>query len=149
MVAISFLLLSGSSAGAQTPFRLVSSSVTSEFPEGIRFKAKVAGDEKVASLAVRFRIGRASTGSYNYLDAQTATGTLGDFELFWRTNTASRYIPPGTIITYNFEIEGVGGARVDTEPQQLIYKDIRFDWSEVTDGPIAVAYHGPVKSRAE
>ena len=149
MVAISFLLLSGSSAGAQTPFRLVSSSVTSEFPEGIRFKAKVAGDEKVASLAVRFRIGRASTGSYNYLDAQTATGTLGDFELFWRTNTASRYIPPGTIITYSFEIEGVGGSRVDTEPQQFIYDDIRWDWSEVIDGPVTVSYHGPVKSRAE
>lgn len=147
LVAISFLFASGSPADAQSALRLVSSSVTSEFPDGIRFKATVAGDEAIESLAVRFRIGQATTGSYDYLDDQTAA--LDDFELFWRTNSISRYIPPGTIITYNFEIEGVGGSRVDTEPEQFIYKDIRFEWSEVIDGPVAVAYHGPVKSRAE
>ena len=147
LVAVAFLFVSGSSTDAQSPFRLVSSSVTSEFPDGIRFKVKVAGDEEIASLAVRFRIGQATTGSYDYLDDETAA--LDDFELFWRTNSTSRYIPPGTIITYNFEIEGVGGSRVDTEPQQFIYKDVRFDWSEVTEGPVTVAYHGPVKSRAE
>ena len=76
-------------------------------------------------------------------------GEIVDAELFWRTNTSATYIPPGTIISYIFEIEDLEGNVVATDPEMFIYHDARFEWEEVSEGPVAVAYHGPVKTRAE
>ena len=148
LMAVLLLLWSAGAAQAEgETIRVVSSSVTSEFPDGIRFKLEASGDNEISSVAVRFRIGRRTTGSYDFLEFET--GRLADSELFWRTNTAARYIPPGTIITYNFEIEDSEGTRLITEQEQFIYYDIRFQWEEVSRGAIAVAYHGPVKTRAD
>lgn len=127
--------------------RLVSSSVTSEFPEGMRFEALIEGEEEITTVAVRFRVGQETRGVYEYLEFEP--GETVAAELFWRTNTSVRYIPPGTIIAYNFEIEDSAGNRLDTDRQEFIYVDARFQWEEVEEGPVAVAYHGPVKTRAE
>ena len=131
----------------EPPIRVESSSVTSEFPSGILFSLRAIGDNDIESVAVRFRIGQQTTGAYDYIDFETAP--IIDGQLFYRTNTASRYIPPGTIITYNFEIEDSEGNRLDTETREFIYEDARFDWDEVSEGSVSVAYHGPVESRAE
>ena len=126
--------------------KVVSTSVVSEFPEGIRFRVEVEGESEITQVAVRFRIGQRTRGAFDYLSFEE--GTLVDSELFWRTNSLPRYIPPGTIITYSFEIEDVDGNEFATEPAEFIYYDIRFEWKEVSDGPVIVAYHGPVKTRA-
>ncbi|MCH7800522.1 MAG: hypothetical protein IIC24_03150, partial [Chloroflexi bacterium] len=125
---------------------VVSTSVDSEFPDGMRFKAQIQGENEIDSVAVRFRIGQEIRGAYEYLEFEKAN--LVNSELFWRTNTSARYIPPGTIITYNFEIEDSEGNRLETEREEFIYFDARFEWEEVQEGPVAVAYHGPVKTRA-
>ena len=127
--------------------RVVSSTVTSEFPDGLRFRAEVEGDNEIDSVAVRLRIGQQGRGIYEYLDH--TEGTLVSSELLWRTDTATRYIPPGTIITYSFEVEDSQGTVFESESQEFVYTDIRFEWAEVSEGPVSVAYHGPVRSRAE
>jgi len=139
-----------------------SSSVTSEFPNGFRIEVEASGDSEIKSIAIRVKIGQRTSGAYGYLcpagSLEASSGLrcegleparLVNGELFWRTDTGSRYIPPGTIITYNFEIEDSKGARLETEQQQFIYEDIRFEWHETSTGPVTVAYHGPVKRRAE
>ena len=133
-------------AADETP-QVTSSSVTSEFPRGFSIKLQAAGDTEIASIAVRLSIGQKTSSAYNYLDLKR--GRVVDGELFWRTDTADRYVPPGTIITYRFEIEDATGGRQQTKPQQFIYRDPRFDWSEVAEGQVTVAYHGPVRSRAQ
>lgn len=133
-------------------------SVTSEFPNGFRINVAATGDN-ITSVAVRLRIGQQTRGVYDYL-CQDKPGqeceknseseiTEVKSELFWRTNSLPRYIPPGTSISYVFEIENSNGNRFETTPDQFIYHDARFDWDEVSEGPISVAYHGPVKSRAQ
>ena len=124
---------------------ITSSSVTSEFPDGMRFKASVDSSAEVASVAVRLRIGQQTRGVYEYLKVLDDGPT--SFELFWRTNSAPRYIPPGTVITYNFEVEDVDGNRFDSEQAEFIFNDIRFEWEEVSEGSVTLAYHGPVASR--
>lgn len=126
---------------------VASSSVTSEFPEGMRFKLQATSTNEITQVAVRFRIGQQTAGAYEYM--QFEKGTSIDSELFWRTNTGARYIPPGTIITYNFELEDSQGNKLATERKEFIYYDARFQWEEVSKGPVSVAYHGPVKTRAE
>ena len=139
----------------------VESSVTSEFPDGIRFKVNASGKSEIRSVAIRFRVGQRARGAYDYLcpagssEAQSGLkcediepALAVDGELFWRTDTGARYIPPGTIITYSFEIED-SEATHRTEEREFIYHDVRFEWQEVSEGPITVSYHGPVKTRAE
>lgn len=148
LLAVSFILWPVTSADADvSSIRVESFSVISEFPKGIRFTLRASSDNDITSVAVRFRIGQQTTGAYDYMDFES--GPLIDGHLFWRTNSISRYIPPGTIITYNFEVEDSEGNRLDTELEEFIYVDARFKWSEVSSGPITVAYHGPVKTRAD
>jgi hypothetical protein len=143
------------------PISVVSSVITSEFPEGFRINVEASGEAEIVSVAVRLRIGQLTRGAYDYLcqrgdlipaaewrcndleSAQTVDG-----ELFWRTNTRG-YIPPGTIITYSFEIEDSEGTVLKTQEEEFIYYDVRFKWDEVSEGAVTVSYHGPVKTRAE
>ncbi len=124
-----------------------SSNVVSEFPEGMRFSIEVESDHEIEEIAVKFRAGTQEREVYGYMEFDSAK--VVDSELFWRTDTAGRYIPPGTIIYYYFEIRDVDGNELVTDIAEFIYEDARFEWDEVSDGVIAVAYHGPVKSRAE
>ena len=126
---------------------IVSAGAESEFPEGMRFSVAARGESDIEEIAVRLRIGQRTRGVYEYIEFDAAPEV--DAELFWRTNSRGRYIPPGTIIAYNFEITDADGNSRNTEPAEFIYHDARFTWEEVSEGPVAVAYHGPVKTRAE
>jgi len=164
LVILGFLLwsISPKPAIAQA-IDVVSSSIVSEFPAGFRINVEARGGENIQSIAIRLKIGQQTRGAFDYLcppDSQGAkTGfdcdgikpsKLAKGELFWRTNTSARYIPPGTIIRYHFEVEDMHGNRFDTEENQFIYHDARFEWLEISHPPVTVAYHSTlVKKRAE
>ncbi len=158
IAACSLLPIGVVSAEGDLP-ELESHSITSEFPEGFRIQAMASSEKHdVTGIAIRLKIGQETTGVYNYLDRDDAADTqeADAFNLFWNTNNSQRYIPPGTIITYNFEVEDSAGNRLETEPLPFIYYDARFVddegnslWEEVSAGTVTVAYKGPVKSRAD
>ena len=135
------------SSPSPAPISVVSENVVSEFPEGMRFSLELESEHDIKEIAVRFRVGQQTSGVYEYMEVESTSSVHAD--LFWRTGARGKYIPPGTIITYNFEIEDVEGNRFDTEPAEFVLYDARFEWEEVSEGPIAVAYHGPVKKRAD
>lgn len=141
-----FVALTADSAHAAGNIEVMSSSVTSEFPQGIRFRLDATSENEIAEVAVRFRVGQQTRGSYDYLDVEQE-GTLVNSELFFRTS--NNYIPPGTIITYRFEILDSEEYILETEWEEFIYHDPRFEWEEISEGAVTVAYHGPVKRRAE
>lgn len=145
------LLLFAASARANSGgIAVLAESATGEFPDGIRFDLRLTSEADIQEIAARLRIGQRTFGEYEYLDVEQpeADGSVSA-SLFFRTDTAARYIPPGTIIKYNFEVEDVDGGRLDTDVQEFVYQDGRFEWDEVSDGIVTVAYHGPVRSRAE
>ena len=135
------------SAQEAGPIRILSESAESEFPTGIRFRLSAESDAGISEIAVRFRVGLQQRGVYEYLDF--APGRSVDGQILWRTATAGGYIPPETIITYSFEVVDADGNRLSTEERELIYEDVRFTWERVSGGPVTVAYHGPVITRAE
>ena len=150
-----------SAQDAASSIKVTESSVTSEFPEGYRIKVATEAENDIKQIAVRMRIGQRTREVYEYMATRAAKrGEAGGRtleltpgksvrgELFRRTNSTATYIPPGTIITYNFEVEDVAGNIFRTEPEQFVYVDVRYEWKEVTDGLVTVAYHGPVEKRA-
>ena len=140
-------------AGAQSSvsgIELVSSEVTSEFQEGIRFNAVVRSAAEIEEIAVRFRIGQREVGAYEYLEQETASDGDGvSASVLYRTNTAARYIAPGTIITYSFVVSDADGNHLDTPEYEYIYHDDRYEWDEISNGIVTVSYHGPVSFRAQ
>ena len=154
LLAVSFVLsVSAEQMWAQSSgseIELLSSEVTSEFQEGIRFVVDVRASAEIDEIAVRFRIGQRDIAAYEYLEPQEpGSGESVKASGFYRTNTAARYIAPGTIITYRFEIADVAGNRLNTEEFEYIYHDDRYEWDEISNGIVTVSYHGPVSFRAE
>ena len=132
---------------SDSDIKIKSASAVSEFPEGIRFSVEAISSSRIAEIAVNFRIGQQISGVYEYLDFEGGLEVEGT--LFWKTNTSPKYVPPGTIIEYAFSVLDESGNTFNSENNYLVYSDIRFEWQEVELGTISVAYHGPVKSRAE
>ena len=146
-IAVSTFFAAPDELRAEDGIELVSTEFTTEFPDGFRVTAQFQGPADIDTIAARVRIGQQTAGSYDYLDFDTGKQVEG--ELFWRTNTLSTYIPPGTIITLSFEVEDAEGTTLKTEPVEYVYEDPNYEWSEISKGSITVAYHGPVESRAQ
>lgn len=150
IAAGAWLPLAPTAAANTGDIAVISSSATGEFPDGIRFELRVQSSEGIEEIAVRLRIGQRTFGEYEYMDLEpSSSGDRTDASLLFRTDTAARYIPPGTIVKYFFEITDEDGNRLDTDQQEFVYQDGRFEWDQVSDGIITVWYHGPVQSRAE
>lgn len=148
VLLVLLIFLSGSTAHGKEPvINILEHYVTSEFPEGIRFGMKAEGATDIISVTVRLRIGQQSRVVYEYLDFEISPKI--DAQLFWATSTSSRYIPPGTIITYTFELEDKEGNQIQTDPEEFIYYDSRFTWEEIAKDAVTVLFHGPVEQRAK
>ena len=118
----------------------------SDFPNGLLFKLDAISPVTIEEVSVRMKIGQRKSGVYEYMDIVPSKEVSS--ELFWNTNTSSRYIPPGTPVEYKFEISFSDGQLFETETKRLVFEDIRFEWDEVSEGNVSVYYHGPVRSRA-
>ena len=160
LFALSDRAVSAQEASASS-IKVMEAGITSEFPEGFRVKIAAEGENDIKQIALRMRIGQRTRGVYEYMgdegglviggrgrSLELTPGKSVRAELYWRTGSTTNYIPPGTIITYTFEVDDVEGNRHTTEPQQFVYVDVRYEWKEVTDGLVTVAYHGPVDKRA-
>ena len=129
---------------------LLSSNVSAEFQEGILFEVEVRSETEIEEMAVRFHIGQRDIGAYEYLQPEEpSSGESVKASAFYRTNTAARYIAPGTIITYSFEVTDIDGNRLETEKSEFIYHDGRYEWEEISNGIVTVSFHGPVTFRAQ
>ena len=137
------------SAQSNPAMKVISSGVVSEFPEGLRFSIEIESELRIDDVRVTFAIGNRGTTQYSYLEVDNTTRPLVNGELFHRTNSNDRYIPPGATINYWFEITDQNGNSLVTEPEKFRFDDARFEWEEVTLGPVTILYHGPVRKRAE
>lgn len=129
--------------------QVIEAHALSEFPEGIRFTLNANSSARIEHVQVRFSVVGRRVSQYDYIDLPKPRELAINGELFFRTNTPDRYIPPGTIVEYFFEIEDESGSVLQTEPKQLVLLDARFKWETVQSGPVTVYYHGPVERRAE
>ena len=132
---------------AENKINIIEESVKTEFPQGIRYKLEIDSANRIEEVIVRFRIGQQATMVYDYMELENSGTTHANF--FWRTNTASRHIPPGTIITYSFEILDDTNQKLTTPKKEFVYEDPNYSWDYVSNGSVTVGYHGPIKRRAK
>ncbi len=133
--------------GPESPIKVTLAEAAVEFPYGIRFRVQAESDSPITSVAVRLRSPAKSRGVYEHLGHRV--GKTVDARLFWRAGFGDGYIPSGALLQVSFEIEDAAGNFHETGFQDFVYEDPRFDWIEIASGAVTVAYHGPVKRRAE
>ncbi len=127
----------------------LTTTATSEFPEGFRISIEASGERSITAGTIQLQFGRSErTRSRRLAFLQGKKITT---EVFWPTGNNFGYVPPGTMITYSFELRDSSGETVTTKERQFVYHDVRFEWNELSSGPITISYHGPggVRKRAE
>ena len=128
-------------ARADAPgIQLIGASAASELPEGVRFVVEAESNVPITDILVRFTVLGRRASQYDYLALPRPYETRASAELLLRTDTAQRHIPPGSVIKYRFEITDESGAVLETEPEELVLLDSRFEWDTVEAGPVTVYY---------
>ena len=120
-------------------------NVTSEIPEGIKFRIELLNYDDIDDIQVKFKIDGRNSFQYEYLKLPKDNNII---EHFFSTLQSSRYIPPASKIEYYFEIFFKDGSSIKTEKKNDILLDSRFEWDLVQGDTVDVYFHGPVSRRA-
>ena len=119
----------------------------SQYPNGIKFYISARSSAEIDEVRVYFRkAGRVTAGAYREVEFQAVnldSGSSIQGEATLNTGMGGGYIPPGTEITYSFEIRDESGAVHRTPDQVAIYNNSAFDWESLTSGAITVLHYGP------
>ena len=120
--------------------QVVQVGAESRYPDDIRFFVTASSPDLIDEIRIFFKkTGRVTAGGYRAL--QFEASNLVNAESSLQTG-GQNYMPPGTEITYFFEIRDEAGAVRQTPDQRVVYTDARFDWQTLSSGPITVYYYG-------
>ena len=151
LLALAMAALSASSLALADDGDIVVVEATAEsrFPDGILFK--VAAESEGIVDEVRVFIKKADqSGRSSYRSIEVEPGISITGETLLPVSGSADYFPPGTKITYHFEVRDKAGSVVRTEKTEFVYEDSRFDWLTVSDDLITVYYYGEfVEERAQ
>ena len=128
---------------------VVDVGVESQFPDGVKFSITAASSEEIDEIRVFFKkVGNTGLSAYRNVDFEPGKVVTGQSIL--ESGGGAEYFPPGTLISFSFEIRDKGGAVFKTENRDYVYTDGRFEWLSVNSGLITVYYYGEyVEERAE
>ncbi len=120
----------------------------SNFPEGILFRVDAESEGIIDEVRVFIKkANQSGRSSYRSIDVEPGESVNG--ETLLPSSTGGDYFPPGTKISYYFEVRDKAGGVVRTEETDFVYEDSRFEWLSVTDELITVYYYSEyVEERA-
>ncbi len=135
-------LLSGAlvapGARAQAGIEVRSQDVQNQFPEGILFTLVTASASPIDEVRLRYTIAPDGTAASGVAECTGDTAVNCTFDLLSKPAT---FLPPGTEITYFWDIHDAAGRTLQTEPQLFVYEDTRFDWQSVTEDNLTVWWY--------
>ena len=128
--------------------KVVEATAESQFPDGIRFHVAAESVGIIDEVRVFFKkadqSGRSAYRSIEFEPGESVTG-----ETLLSASGGGDYFPPGTKISYHFEVRDKAGGVVRTEETEFVYIDNRFEWLTVSDDLITVYYYSEyVEERA-
>ena len=128
--------------------KVVAATAESSFPDGIVFRVAAESPGIIDEVRVFFKKAeQGARSAYRSFDFEPGESVEG--ETMVSTSGAGGYFPPGTKITYHFEVRDKAGGVVRTEETEFVYIDNRFQWLTVSDDLITVYYYSEyVEERA-
>ncbi len=140
-MACLFIWTAPSAHGDEGEIQVVEAGAQNQFPNSIRFFVTALSTDDIEEVRVFFRTTRRVTsGAYQELDFEA--DKLVSAATILPTGGGVNYIPPGTEITYHFEIWDASGAVYWTPRQKIVYADSRFEWRTLSAGSVIVYHYG-------
>ena len=132
----------------QTDIQVLNHRVDTNFPKDVKFYVEATGPSEIVQVRVHLKtIGQTTRRSYLQVEFEPGTSVSGEAELL---TSGNNYVPPGTRLTYHFEVTDETGKVHLSDEEVFVYLDSRFEWLTVSEGIVTVYYNDPlVKSRAE
>lgn len=136
-----YLLISVSAQADDGNIKVVEVGAENRYPQGIKFFVTASSPDQINEIRWFFKkTGRVTTSTYQALDFDP--GALVNADSMLSASAVQNYMPPGTEITYFFEIRDQAGSVHRTPDLKVVYSDARFDWETLVSGPITVYYYG-------
>ena len=128
--------------------KVVEATAESRFPDGIRFHISAESSAIIDEVRVFFKkADQRGRSAYRSIDVEPAESVSGETML--SASGGGDYFPPGTKITYHFEVRDKEGGVARTDETEFVYIDNRFHWLTVSDDLITVYYYSEyVEERA-
>ena len=147
-LTLSVLAASSLAFADEGDIEVVEATAESQFPDGILFRVKAESEGIVDEVRV-FITKADQSGRSSYRSIEVEPGESVNGETLLPVSGSADYFPPGTKISYYFEVRDKAGGVVRTEETDFVYEDSRFDWLTVSDGLITVYYYSEfVEERA-
>lgn len=120
----------------------------SQFPDGIMFRVAAESPGVIDDVRVFFRkADQSGRSAYRSVEVEPGESVTG--ETLLPASSGADYFPPGTKITYHFEVWDKAGDVMRTEETEFVYLDNRFEWLTLSDDLITVYYYSEyVEERA-
>lgn len=138
-VALIFISSNEIEAHENDSLVLVSHEVKSLFPKGIQFNVAAESEFEVEEIIVRLWQGNIESSSYQYFDIEP--NQYVSAQLIWYTNSANKYIPPGSDLRYQITIVDSNENVFYSDEYVFNYQDPKFQWKTVSDEFTTVFYH--------
>ena len=149
-LALALVVMAGSSFAVadEGSIRVGVATAESQFPDGIVFRLHAESADIIDEIRVFIKkADQSGRSSYRSIDVEPAETVEG--ETLLPASSSGDYFPPGTKISYYFEVRDKAGSLVRTEETDFVYEDNRFQWQTVSDGLITVYYYSDyVEERA-
>ena len=123
---------------------VVETKETVAFPGTVDLSVTAQGDAEIVAVRLFYRNAGSRIWAYAYPDFVPSNRITASLNL---TGVGSSYLPPGALVEYYYEIMDSQGNVLRTEPTVVEYVDTRFDWEEITIGPLTLLYYGQPESR--
>ena len=128
--------------------KVLQATAESEFPDGIRFHVTAESPDIIDEVRVFFKkADQSGRSAYRSIEVEPGERVSGDTLL--PASGGGDYFPPGTKISYHFQVWDKAGGMARTEETDFVYIDNRFHWLTVSDDLITVYYYSEyVEERA-
>lgn len=134
------LLALGSVAPASAQVQTADQAVEMPDPALIRFSLRVSG-APITSAVVNYQRATRTGSLGGSVDAEVPSRGTGVLTAELVTNGPRAYIPVGTRFTYHWTLRTEGGETIQTEPQQFVFLDGRFQWQMMEEGDVRVFWY--------
>jgi len=112
--------------------------VQNNFPNGMVFSVHAQGTSEITSIRLLYKI--FPDGTSAIARPEFTQGTAVDANLAL-ADTSALYLPPGTVIEYQWEVTDADGNKTTTEKQSFFYDDVRFQWQKVGGEGMTIYYY--------
>jgi len=141
IVLLAALIYSNTVVASKLNIEILVDEVNLEFPEGVQFHLSAQSKVNIESIILSVETsGSKCQESLTHQPLEFTPGKEVDLEWVWDFNL-SGILPPGTVISWQWEIVDATGEKMTTEQKSILVEDQRHDWDSLEKEVITLKWY--------